>query len=109
MFFALGLPVMGLGAVAAITKYHLSGPDLSEYDAPDYPVTFTPDPTSDGAKAVAEYLQENFIKPAQAKGSNRQKLDAKRKRFDDIGLTRAFEGCTFQNCLLYTSPSPRDS
>ena len=92
-FLSLAVPVLGVGAAAAVTKFHLSGEDLSQYDM-DAQVTFHPEKNSDGAKAVAAYLEENFIKPAKAKGTRREKLLAKRKRFEQAGLSREFD-CDF--------------
>ena len=92
-FLSLAVPVLGVSAAAAVTKYHLNGEDLSKYDL-DFPVTFDTDPNSPGAKAVAEYLVENFIKPAKAKGSQHDKLMAKRARFEKVGLDREFD-CAF--------------
>lgn len=103
MFFTLGIgaPVAAIGAAAAITRYHLNGEDLSKYDGAGYEPDFSPDPNSDGAKEVRTYLVENFIKPASTSGSAKDKLAAKRKRFDDIGLTREFD-CEFHD-VAFTS------
>lgn len=97
MFVTLGIgaPIAAIASAVAITKFHLNGEDLSKYDA-GYTPDFTPDPNSKGAKEVSEYLQENFIKPAAGEGSAEEKLAAKRKRFDQIGLTREFD-CEFKN------------
>ncbi len=93
-FLSLAVPVLGVTTIAAITRLHLSGEDLSKYDAAAEPVTFHPDKNSSGNQAVKEYLQENFVKPAKAKGSQQEKLRAKRKRFDQAGLNREFD-CVF--------------
>lgn len=90
----IGLPVLGIGAVAAITRYHLNGEDLSKFDTPEIPVTFDTDPATAGAQAVRDYLKEKFIKPAAEPGSRAEKLAKKRKMFDEIGLSREFD-CTF--------------
>ena len=92
--FPFALFVFGAGVVVAVTKFHLNGEDLSKYDGADLPVTFHPDPNSPGQQAVIAYLKENFIKPAKAKGTRREKLLAKRKSFDQGGLTREFD-CSF--------------
>jgi len=95
MFYAalaVGAPAVAVAGVAAaaVTKFHLSGEDLSKYDA-DFPVDVSPDPNSEGLKKVHDYLVENFIKPAAATGSAKDKLAAKRKRFDEVGLAREFD------------------
>ncbi|MEL6370790.1 MAG: alpha/beta hydrolase [Pseudomonadota bacterium] len=90
---ALGLTA---GAVA-ITKFHLDGPNLSKYDTGQFPVTFTPDPESEGAQKVKAYLVENFVKPAAGKGSRAEKLHAKRKRFDAAGARRSFPDIEFRD------------
>ncbi len=100
-FLSLAVPVLGVTTVAAITKFHLSGEDLSKYDEADQPVTFHPERNSPGNQAVTAYLQENFIKPAKSKGSRREKLLAKRKRFDQAGLNREFD-CAFTPAIAKT-------
>ncbi len=92
----LGLPLFGITAAAAITQLHLKGKNLSDYDNAGFPVTFTPDPQSQGTLAVRDYLVENFVKPASAPGDAKDKLAAKRKRFDSVGLTREFD-CEFKD------------
>lgn len=92
-FFSIAAPIIGVTTAAAITKFHLDGEDLSKYDEAT-PVSFHPDANSPGAEAVKEYLRENFIKPAKAKGSRREKLMAKRERFERNGLNREFN-CAF--------------
>lgn len=101
MFYAtlaIGAPAVALAGVAAaaVTRFHLSGEDLSKYDDADFPPAVTTDPDSRGMRDVNEYLVENFIKPATASGSAKEKLAAKRKRFDQIGLTREFD-CEFRD------------
>lgn len=93
MFLTLPSVVLATGALSAvaITKLHLSGEDLSKYDDGDWPVTFHPDPKSAGAKAVAAYLRENFIKPAKTPGAQKEKLEAKRRRFEQAGLNRTVD------------------
>lgn len=86
MFPALPI-LLPVAAVAAVTKFHLSGENLAKYDSPRLPVTFNPKTPSKGAQEVAEYLVENFIKPAQ-KGSMKEQLSAKRERFENMGLSR---------------------
>lgn len=100
MLFSLPIGLAALGGIAAytITKRHLNGPDLSVFDQ-DFPINFTPDPTSEGAQNVTLYLQENFIKPMQGNGSRADKLRAKRERFDRAGLTRKFD-CTFKQTTV---------
>ena len=71
------------------TKFALMGRSLSKYDR-DWPVTFETDPNSEGAKAVKQYLIDNFLKPASSGGSARDKLKAKRLRFESSGLSRNF-------------------
>ena len=92
--FSLAAPVLGVTAAAAITKFHLNGEDLTKYDGADLPVTFHPDKDTPGNQAVTTYLQENFVRPARAKGSRGEKLMAKRKRFEQAGLSREFN-CAF--------------
>ncbi|MEM8772906.1 MAG: alpha/beta hydrolase [Pseudomonadota bacterium] len=99
--FSIGAPLAAIGAAAAVTRFHLRGEDLSQYDAEKYQPDFHPDQNSDGAKAVRDYLRENFIKPAQAEGSAAEKLAAKRRRFDSVGLTRDFD-CDFQDAIAET-------
>ncbi len=96
MLLALPLvvPVLGVAAAAAVTKYHLKGEDLSQYDEADLPVTFMSDLNSKANQAVKAYLRENFVKPAKEGGSRREKLNAKRASFDQVGLSRDFN-CTF--------------
>ncbi len=95
---AIGAPAVAVAGVAAaaVTRFHLSGDDLSKYDDADFPVAFRPDPNSEGLRKVHDYLIENFVKPAAAQGSARQKLAAKRQRFDQVGLTREFD-CEFRD------------
>ena len=99
--FAVGAPAAALAGVAAaaVTRYHLSGEDLSKYDGAAFPITFRTDPNSEGARATRDYLVENFIKPAAAKGSAKDKLAARRKRFDNIGLSRDFD-CEFRDDVV---------
>lgn len=94
--FAIGAPIATITAFAAVTRYHLKGEDLSKYDHTAYGVTHQTDPKSNGLNEVHDYLIENFIKPASAKGSAADKLAAKRKRFDQVGLTREFD-CEFRD------------
>lgn len=101
MFYAalaIGAPAVAVAgiAAAAVTRFHLSGEDLSKYDGAALPPTIKRDPNSKGLREVHDYLVENFIKPAAASGSAKDKLTAKRKRFDQIGLTRDFD-CTFRD------------
>ena len=98
----LTLPLAGLAGAVAITRFHLQGEDLSKYDQPSEP-TFTPDADSKGNQRVREYLIENFVKPAAAEGSRAEKLAAKRARFDQAGLRRDFEDCTFQEDVAVIS------
>ena len=95
---AVGAPAVAVAGVAAaaVTRFHLSGEDLSKFDDGEFPVAFRPDPKSEGLQKVHDYLIENFIKPAAAPGSARDKLAARRKRFDEIGLTREFD-CEFRD------------
>ncbi len=95
---AIGAPAAAVAgiAAAAVTRFHLSGEDLSKYDGADYPVDFTPDPNSEGVLAVNDYLVENFIMPAASEGRSKDKLAEKRKRFEEIGLTRDFD-CEFRD------------
>jgi acetyl esterase/lipase len=99
--FAIGAPVAAAAGVAAaaVTRYHLTGENLSKYDSADLAVTFRTDPKSEGAKAVKDYLIENFIKPAAAPGSPKDKLAAKRKRFDDVGRSREYD-CEFREAVI---------
>ncbi len=99
--FAIGAPVAAAAgaAAAAVTRFHLTGEDLSKYDAGAFPVTFETDPASDGAEEVRQYLIENFIKPASAPGSPKEKLAAKRKRFDDVGRSREYD-CAFKPAVI---------
>jgi len=83
------LPLVPIAAIAGITKFKLSGENLSKYHVP-HDVTFKVDPDSDGMKAVTEYLIENFINPAK-KGSPKTRLKEKRDRFEQAGLSRTFE------------------
>lgn len=92
---AIGAPIAAIGAAAAVTRFHLTGEDLSKYDDHGFEPDFHPDPASKGVRQVNEYLVENFIKPASDKGSNRDKLAAKRARFDNVGLSREFD-CEFR-------------
>ncbi len=106
MFYAalaVGAPAVAVAGVAAaaVTRFHLSGENLSKYDDADFPVAFKPDPGSEGLKNVHDYLVENFIKPAAAAGTAKEKLAAKRKRFDQIGLTREFD-CEFRDDIAGT-------
>ena len=95
---AIGAPVAAVAgiAAAAVTRFHLSGEDLSKYDDANFAVDFNPDPNSPGLREVNDYLTENFIMPAAAEGRSKDKLAAKRKRFDEIGLTRKFD-CEFRD------------
>jgi len=77
------------------TKFALMGKNLSQYDR-DWPATFETNPDSEGAQAVKAYLVENFLKPADSAGSQRDKLRDKRKRFDSNGRNRDF-GVTFKD------------
>ena len=72
------------------TKFALMGKSLSKYDR-DWAPTFEADPNSKGVKAVKDYLIENFIKPAGTTGTAMEKLNAKRARFEQGGLTRKFD------------------
>jgi acetyl esterase/lipase len=92
MLFTLPI-VTPLVTAAAITKFHLSGEDLSKYDI-NQSVTFDTDPNGPGHEDVRIYLRENFIKPAQ-EGSKKERLREKRARFERTGLSREFP-CTFQ-------------
>ncbi len=101
MFYAalaVGAPAVAVAgaAAAAVTRFHLSGEDLSKYDDAEFPVAFRPHPDSEGLRNVHDYLIENFIKPAAASGTAKEKLAAKRKRFDQVGLTREFD-CEFRD------------
>jgi acetyl esterase/lipase len=90
MVFQLLLPVaLPVAAVAAITKFHLKGENLSKYDK-KFPLHFNSDPNSKGLAEVREYLIEKFIKPAEENGTTIEKLSAKRERFEQGGLTRKF-------------------
>ncbi|NNE56733.1 MAG: alpha/beta hydrolase [Hellea sp.] len=73
------------------TKFALMGQNLSKYDR-DWPISFDTDPNSDGAKAVENYLVENFINPASGNSSVTEKLSAKRARFESNGLSREIDG-----------------
>lgn len=83
--------VLPIAAIAAVTKFHLSGENLSKYDTPQLPITFNPKAPSKGADDVKDYLIENFIKPAAGEGTALEQLKAKRERFDQGGLTRTFD------------------
>lgn len=95
MAIAIALTIL-IGVIASVAFVHakLAGEDLSIYDT-GAPTTFDADPNSDGQQAVKVYLQENFIKPAQAKTSRAEKLARKREMFEAIGHRRDF-GCEFQ-------------
>lgn len=91
MVLQILLPVaVPVAAVAAITKFHLKGENLSKYDK-DFPMHFNSDPDSQGVKDVSEYLVENFIKPAADGRNAGEQLSAKRERFEQKGLTRKFD------------------
>lgn len=101
MFYAalaVGAPAVAVAGVAAaaLTRFHLSGEDLSKYDGAEFPPAFQPDPNSEGVKNVNQYLIENFIMPAASTGSSKDKLAAKREKFDQIGLVREFD-CEFRD------------
>ncbi len=83
------LPLIPIAAIAGITKFKLSGEDLSKYHVP-HDVTFPVDPDSDGMKAVTDYLIENFINPAKT-GTAKTRLKDKRARFENNGLSRDFD------------------
>lgn len=83
--------ILPVAAIVGIHKFHLSGEDLTKYDSPRLPVTFAPAKPSKGAAEVEAYLIKNFIEPAANSQSNREKLAAKRARFDKAGLTRKFD------------------
>lgn len=92
----IGLSVLGIaGSMAAITRFHLAGADLRQFDEPSEP-SFTPDKDSPGNLLVRDYLQENFINPAKAEGTSAEKLQAKRALFEQAGHRRAFEACEFE-------------
>jgi len=83
------LPLVPIAAIAGVTKFKLSGENLTKYHVP-HDVTFQVDPDSDGMKAVTEYLIENFINPAK-KGQAKSRLKDKRARFEQAGLSRSFD------------------
>ena len=89
MFYLMPV-VLPVAAFAAITQIHLKGESLAKYDK-STPDSFVPDPESEGAQAVKDYLIENFINPAESDGTNAEKLAAKRARFERAGLTRDFD------------------
>ena len=95
---AFGAPVAAVAgiAAAAVTRFHLSGEDLSKYDDAAFRVDFQPDPNSSGLREVHDYLTENFIMPAAVGGRSKDKLAAKRKFFDELGLAREFD-CEFRD------------
>lgn len=93
--------VLPIAAIAAVTKFHLSGENLSKYDTPRLPVTFNPKEPSNGADAVKDYLIENFIKPAAGAGTAMEQLAAKRERFDQGGLTRTFDAEFIQDMARF--------
>lgn len=101
---ALAVPVLG---VAAITKFHLRGEDLSRYDGQDVGTLFFRDEPSKGAKAVEQYLTENFIKPAQSK-NEQSTLAAKRARFETAGMARKLTGSTFTPVTIQTDEGEMD-
>ena len=87
MYYLIPAAAMPIG-LYLLTAY-LRGEDLSKYDD-DVPLDFDVDPDSDGLKAVNAYLYNNFEKPAQGhKGG--EPLHAKRKRFEENGLSRTFD------------------
>lgn len=85
------IPALPVAAVAAITKFYLSGSDLTPYDTPNIPVTFNSKTPSAGAADVETFLEDNFIAPAQGDSSESQKLTEKRARFNDMGCSRSFD------------------
>ena len=82
------LPLVPIAAIAGITKFKLSGENLSKYHVP-HDVTFPVDPNSDEMKAMTDYLIRNFINPAK-KGSAATRLKEKRARLERTGLSRSF-------------------
>lgn len=66
-------------AVAAITKFHLIGPDLSEFDK-EHPVTFETDYNSQSQQGLRDYLNEMARQAAEGPKSRTAQLAAARKR-----------------------------
>lgn len=83
------LPLVPIAAIAGITKFKLSGEDLSKYHVP-HDVTFHVDPDSEAMKAVTDFVIDNFINPAK-KGAPEGRLKAKREMFERNGRGRRFD------------------
>ena len=62
----IALTALPVVALIAITKYHLSGEDLSKYDTPDIPVTFNPQKPSKGAADVEAVSYTHLTLPTKA-------------------------------------------
>jgi len=92
------LPLVPIAAIAGITKFKLSGENLTKYHVP-HDVTFPVDPESDGMKAVNAYLIENFIKPAKSSNNQKERIQNKRAFFEQAGLKRNFD-CEHQPDLI---------
>ena len=91
------LPLVPIAAIAGVTKFKLSGENLTKYHVP-HDVTFPVDPESEGLSAVNDYLIENFINPAKS-GDVKTRLRDKRARFEQAGLSRDFD-CQHQPDLI---------
>ncbi len=83
------LPLIPIAAIAGVTKFKLSGEDLTKYHVP-HDVTFQVDPQSPGMIAVTDHLIENFINPTK-KTQPKSFLKDKRARFEQAGRSRSFD------------------
>ena len=84
---AFAVPVAG---IAAITKFHLSGEDLSRYDGQEVSTLFFSETPSKGSRAVDQYLKNNFMKPPQGQ-DKASALATKRAYFDLAAKARKLD------------------
>ena len=84
---AFALPVAG---VAAITKFHLSGEDLSRYDGKEVSTLFFSETPGKGSRAVDQFLKNDFMKTPQGQ-DKASALAAMRARFDLAAKARKLD------------------
>lgn len=79
-----------IAAILAVTKFHLKGRDLSQYDK-DNPVVFETDYNSQGQQDLRARLTEMKAIAAAGPKSRKAQLEANRARVNQIGLDREFD------------------